>query len=195
MARRARSSAECYGASVIDADVQTVIKAVLDAGLSAVGITAIVARAYNPTTQGAPLEPVVVFTKIASRRFGYQGQKYVLISPGAPITFDKTEVYYSRSTYQLSGFMTQEVLGAASLNAFDVLDTCATILQSQEGRAIFAAVDIGVDRVTDIRTPHSLGDSDRFQMDVSFDFVLSYKNQLTSIIPGALVSEGIVERV
>lgn len=180
---------------MIDADVQVAIKAVLDTRLAAVGITAIVAQSFNPTTQGAPLQPTVVFTKIMSRRFGYQSPKYALLSPTFPITFDKAEIYYNRATYQLSGFMNQDISDPASLNAFDLLDTCASILQSQEGRAIFTAANIGVDRVTDIRTSKSLGDSDRFQMDASFDFVLSYLNQLASVIPGALVPEADLERV
>lgn len=179
---------------MIDADVQTAIKAVLDARLPVAGITASVEKAYQPTTQGASLQPVVAFTKITSHRFGFQGPKYVL-DPGPPVTFNKREIYYSRATYQLSGLMNQDDSDPASLNAFDVLDICASILQSQEGRAIFAAADIGVDRVMDVRTPHSLGDSDRFQMDASLDFILSYKNQLVSVVPGALAPEGIVERV
>lgn len=178
---------------MIDSDVQRAIKAVLDTGLAEQAISAIVAQSYQPTKQGAPLDPVLVFTKIAARRYGFQGRKLVLI-PGAPNTFQQAEVYYLRPTYQLSGFMNQNPSDPNSLNAYDVIDKCAAILQSEAGRATFQAAGIGIDRISDIRTPHSLDDSDRFVMDASFDFVLSYRNELLSIVPEAGI-EGTVERV
>lgn len=178
---------------MIDAVVQTAIKSVLDTGLAGASITATVAQSYQPTRQGAPLNPVVVFTKIAVRRFGWQGQKLTLI-PGVPNTFTLDEPYYLRATYQVSGYMNQNPLDPSSLNAYDVLDICAATLQSMAGVATFFAAGIGVDRISDIRTPRSLDDSDRSIMDVNFDFVLSYKNTLTSVIPEATV-DGAIDRV
>lgn len=178
---------------MIDADVETAIKLVLDTGLTSAGISAIVAQSFNPTTQGASLLPNVIFTKITARRFGFQGQKYTRI-PGVPDTYSKAEVYWLRPTYQLSGFMNQNPVDPNSLNAYDVLDTCAAILQSEEGRATFKLAGIGIDRISDVRTPRTLDDSDRFNMDANFDFVLSYRNELTTIIPSAQVV-GVTERV
>lgn len=178
---------------MIDADVQRAIKSVLDTGLATAGFTVLVTQSFQPTRQGAPLIPAVVFTKIATRRFGFQGQQYVLVT-GNPDTFQKTEVQYLRPTYQLSGLMNQNPVDSNSFTAYDVLDACAMILQSAEGRAAFKLVGIGIDRVTDIREPHSLDDSDRFTADVSFDFTLSYRNELASIIPSAGV-EGTIDRV
>lgn len=180
---------------MIDADVQTAIKSVLDTRLPAAGISgAIVSQSFNPTTQGASLEPQLVFTKITARRWGWQGRKYALVAGPSP-TFDKTESYWIRATYQLSGFMNQDPTDPASLSAYDVLDICAAIMQSEEGLAIFRAASIGVDRITDIRTPSSRGDDDRFMVDPSFDFVLSYQNELASVVDGALAGEGTLVRV
>ncbi len=176
-----------------DADVERAIKSVLDAALVAASITADVVQSFNPTRGGASLQPVVAFTKITARRFGFQGAKLTLV-PGSPNTFSKAETYYLRPTYQVTGFMDQDPLDPNSLNAYDVLDVCAAFLQSDEARATFNAAGIGIDRITDIRTPRSLDDSDRYDMDVSFDFVLSYKNELISIVPEATV-DGTVERV
>ena len=172
---------------MIDADIETQIKSVLDAGLAAAGITAIVSQSFQPTRQGAPFLPNVVFTKLFARRYGHQAPKFTLI-PGTPDTFQKAETYYLRATYQVSGLMNQDPVVPDSLNAYDVLDICAAFLQSEEGRATFKAAGIGIDRISDIRTPRSLDDSDRFNMDASFDFVLSYKQERISIVPEAAIS-------
>jgi hypothetical protein len=181
---------------MIDADVQIAIKSVLDTRLPAVGLPGIdVIQSYSPTTAGAPLAPTVSFTKLFARRYGFQGAKYALNTPGPTATMDKVEPYYLWATYQLSGFMNQDPTDPASLTAYDVLDTCAAVLQSEEGRAIFKAAGIGVARITDIRAPHSFGDDNRFQTDVSFDFSLSYLNELASVVPGAASAAGNIERV
>lgn len=169
---------------MIDADVQRAIKATLDAGLAAASITATVTQSFQPTVQGAPLAPAVVFTNITTRRFGWQAPKLTLI-PGNPNTFSKAETYYVRRSYQVSGIINQDPLDPTSLSAYDVLEKCTTFLQSSEGRAIFKAAGIGIDRITDVLTPSSLNDSDQFNTDVSFDFVLSYKQESFSIVPEA----------
>ena len=187
MERGARDSFGGYGLPMIDADVQRTIKAVLDTGLAANSITATVQQGYQPTTQGAPLDPVVIFEKISARRYGWQGRKYTRI-PGDPDTFTLDEPYFLRPTYQVTGFMNQDPVDPQSLTAYDVLDLCAAILQSEAGLATFKAAGIGIDRVSDIRTPHLLDDSGRSIMDVNFDFVLVYENSLTSVIPSATVA-------
>ena len=176
-----------------DADIETQIKSVLDTGLAAAGISAIVFQSFQPTRQGPPLLPNVLFTKISAHRWGHQAPKLTLI-PGSPDTFQEAETYYLRATYQVTGHMDQDHVAPASLNTYDVIDRCAAILQSVAGRATFKAAGIGIDRISDIRTPRSLDDSDRFDMDASFDFVLSYKQEFVSIVPEAAVS-GTVEGV
>ncbi len=178
---------------MIDGDVERVIKAVLDAGLTAASISAVVLQSYNPTRQGTPSEATVVFTKITARRFGFQGRKYVYV-PGAPGTFSKTEPYFLRPTYQISALLDQDPTDLNSLSAYDVIDICAAVLQSTESRATFLAAGIGIDRITDIRTPKSIDDSDRHNVDASFDVTLSYKSELTSVVPEATVT-GTLERV
>lgn len=176
-----------------DADVETQIKSVLDTGLAAASISALVSQSFQPTRQGAPLVPNVAFTKLFARRWGHQAPKFTLI-PGSPNTFRKAETYYLRATYQVSGLMNQDPVAPDSLNTYDVLDICAAILQSEEGRATFKAAGIGIDRISDIPTPRSLDDSDRFNIDASFDFVLSYKQERISIVLEAAIS-GTIERV
>ncbi len=178
---------------MIDADIQKAIKSILDTGLPAAGIAnAVIAQSYNPTTQGPPLAPVVLFTKIFSRRYGTQGRKYVY-NPGSG-DFTKTETWYVADTYQINSLMNQDPVDDSSLNAYDVVGTCAGILQTSETRQTLLAQGIGIRRITDLQTPGSLDDSDRYNMDVSFDFVLTYQNTLASIVAEAGV-DGIVTAV
>lgn len=176
-----------------DADVETVIKSVLDTGLAAASISAVVSKSFQPTRQGAPIQPNIVFTKLFDRRWGHQAPKLTLV-PGVPNTFEEAETQYIRDTYQATGYMDQDPVDPASLNAYDVLSRCAVILQSRAGRTTFKAAGIGIDRITDVRAPKSLNDSDRFQIDASFDFVLSYKQEFISIVPEAAI-DGTVVRV
>jgi len=172
--------------------VETAIKSVLDAGLLANSITATVQQANQPTQQGAPFAPIVLFTNLFSKRFGYQSKKLVHASPD----FTKTEAWYLEATYQFNALMNQNPNSPVSLSAFDVIDICAAILQTDETRDTFLATDtgIGIQRITDIRVTPIQDDSDRWVKDPSFDVVLSYRNTLTNTVPEATVS-GIIERV
>jgi len=173
-----------------DADVETAIKSVLDAALVTSFSTVVVAQSFNPTTQGAALAPMVLFTKIAARRYGFQGRKYAFNA--GPVDFTKTEGWYLEATYQVNTLIRQDAVDPASLNAYDVIDFCAATLQTLETRATLLALGIGIRRVTDIRTPRFLDDSDRYNMDASFDFVLTYQNTLTSTVPGAGVDGEVI---
>lgn len=171
---------------MIDGDVQKAIKSILDAGFIAQGLTVTVAQTYNPTTQGVPLVPVVFFTKILAVRFGAQGQKYEY--NGGNDSFDKTESYYLKATYQINAVISQNISDPDSLNAYDVVDLAAAILQTAETRDTLRAAGIGIERITDIRTPNYLDDSDLYKIDPSFDFVLSYQNTIASTVNKAAVN-------
>jgi len=175
-----------------DSDIQKIIKSILDTGLTAQGLTIIVAQSFNPTKQGVPLEPTVLFTKITARRFGWQGRKQVY-DQGLD-QFDKTEGYFLKATYQINAVIQQDINDPNSLNAYDVVELCSAILQTQESVQTFVASEIGIERITEIRTPHILDDSDKFDIEPSFDFVLSYQNTLTSIVPSASI-DGVVQNV
>lgn len=174
---------------MIDADIERAIVLALQPPLTAAGFNVIVTQGAQPTTQGATSQPQVTFTKILAKRFGFQGRKFAF-NVGAA-NFTKTESWYLRATYQLNALIRQDAGDANSLNAYDVLDFCAGTLQTEETRIMLleTGTGIGLERVTDIRTPRSFDDSDRFNMDASFDFVLTYQNNIDSTVAEAAVSE------
>ena len=170
-----------------DADVEIQIKSLLDSRIAASApFSALVAQSYQPTQQGAPLQATVLFSRIAARRYGFQGVKYVYNS--GPDDFTKTESWYLQATYQINALITQNPNDVASLNAYDVVDFCAGALQLQETRATFLLAGIGIQRIADIRNPRFKDDSDRFAMDPSFDFVLTYQNDIVTTISAATVT-------
>ena len=171
-----------------DSEVTIAIKGVLDTAIGASSFFAEVTQSYNPTMQGPTLNPLVVFTKISARRYGFQSQKAVYDSNRDE--FDQTSSWYLRATYQVNVLMNQDVSDISSLNAYDVVDFCAGILQTRETRQAFlvTGTGIGIDRITDIRLTPVLDESDRYNLDPSFDFVLSYQNSLTSVVPSASVT-------
>ncbi len=177
---------------MIDGDVQRAIKGVLDAGFTSQGLTMIVQQSFNPTKQGVPLEPTVFFNKISSRRFGFQGRKSVYDAGNN--NFVKTESYFLKATYQIGAMSSQDLNDPNSLNTYDIVDLAAAILQTEETRAVLLAQSIGIERITDIRTPQIMIDTDEFEINANFDFVLSYKNEIVNTVPVAGVT-GVVKSV
>lgn len=174
-----------------DSEIEVVIMSILSAEFTDLAATVEVLQSYNPRSQGPPLAPVVTFQKLFARRVGFQGRKEVYDS--GDDEFDATESWFLRATYQVDTFITPNV-AVGALNPYDIADLCAGALQSREARQTLLASGLGIQRITDIRTPKSMDDSDRFQMNASFDFDLTYQNTRVSIVPPATVT-GTVTRV
>jgi len=174
-----------------DSDIEVVIMGILSAEFTDPSATVEVVQSYNPKSQGPPLAPIVTFQKILARRVGFQGRREVYNSGNDE--FDATEAWFLRATYQVDTFISSNV-AVGALNAYDIADLCAAALQSRETRQTLLASGIGIQRITDIRTPKSMDDSDRFQMNASFDFDLTYQNTRVSVVPPATVT-GSVTRV
>lgn len=180
----------------IDGTIEIQIKVALVSALSAGSIDGTVAQSYNPTQQGAPLKPVVLFARLGlARRYGFQGTKYAFDMGSDPPTFTKTESWFLNARYQISVLLNQDVVAAGTLNAYDVLDLCAGVLQSRETIDAFKAAGLAVLRVTDIQNVRSLDDSDRWTLDPSFDLIVVYQNTLTTTVPGTIIVQGQVSRV
>lgn len=166
-----------------DREVQTLLKSFLLFTLTFSGYNVHVQRGFNATTQGADSLPTIAFTKITSRRYGFQGRKYDYDSINDVFTL--TESWFLETRYQLNILLNQDVGDPTSLSAFDVLDLAAGLLQTESARVFFWASEVGIERVTDIRTPSSKDDNDLFVADASFDIVLTYQNSITSTVNAA----------
>ncbi len=179
---------------MISGDVAKVILSILTAGFVDQGHSDIkVKKNYQPTKQGAPVGPTIFFTRIVTPRYGHQGRKQVFNVGNN--NFDKTENYWLTPTYQINAQIRQDISDPNSINAFDLVDLAAAILQTEETRQTFLASGIGIIRITEIRELKILDDSDQYEIEPSFDFVLSYNQTIISTVPVADPVELDIQRV
>ena len=179
---------------IFEGDIQRAIKSTLEDGLTNNGFPDVkVKQNFQPTKQGAPSTPFVFFTQIAVHRYGYQGRK--LVYNVGNDEFDKTESQWIEATYQINAEIDQDITDSNSANSFDVVSLCAMILGSDEGRALFRAANIGIERITDIRTPKFLDGNDQNKQEPSFDFILTYNQSINSVVLVADPITGDIQRV
>jgi hypothetical protein len=178
---------------LIDGDIQRAVKAVLDDGFSAFGYpNIIVAQSFQPTKQGVPLDPIVYFTKINAQRYGFQSRKNIYNDQTG--FFDHSENYFLEANYQINAVIKQDISDPNSVNAYDIVDLSAAILQTERARQFLLDLGIGILRITSIRTPRYLNSSDNFDIDPSFDFTLVYQNTINYTVDPATIT-GTVEGV
>lgn len=179
---------------MISGDVAKVIKSILTDGFFDQGHSDIkVKQNFQPTKQGAPSTPTIFFTRITIPRYGHQGRKQVFNAGNN--NFDKVENYWLTPTYQINAQIRQDITDEDSLDAFDLVDLAAAILQTAETRQTFLSSGIGIERITEIRYTQPLNDSDEYEPEPSFDFVLSYNQTIISTVPVADPVELDIQRV
>lgn len=169
-----------------DGELAAAIVSTLDTGIATAPFNAEVWQAYNPGFSGPTINAAVLFSEISSLRFGFQGTSDVYNS-GTGV-FDTVDSWYLRTTFQINALMNQDVQDPNSYSASDVVGFCAGYLQSRAARATLFALNIGIDRITNLRTLYDPDDSERFNKNVNFDFVLTYEQTLLSTTPAAGVS-------
>ena len=153
-----------------DNELFTLIFGILDAGLVArlPDVTIVTQQADQPTQQGTPSGPVVLVFKIGDRRSGYLQESDIWDVPNNKMVH--TERQYMETTFQLSVLFPQNPT-VLSLTASDLVNTCASILQTSAVRTQLSALGMGMLRITDVRNPYFTDDKDRFEANPSFDFV------------------------
>ncbi len=141
----------------------------------------VVAQNYQPVAQGAPSQATVLVHKITDPRYGAPSRKYEWNSDESKMI--NTESQIINSTFQLSCLFPQTVGNVNQLTATDILQECANILQSDVALTFFKSKEIGVERITNIRTPTFVDDKNRFEFAPSFDFTLTHKRTTIRNVP------------
>jgi len=155
---------------------------VIQAGLVADGFTTTVVKQSNqPTQQGIPTAPMVFFTKIYNRRYGFLGREDVWDSGTS--SFIHSESQYYETAFQVSALVLQNPSDLTIPTASDLVNEVACLMQSDATRAILNAQGVGILRITDVTNPYFVDDRDNFEASPSFDFVLTYLNVRTSTTP------------
>ncbi len=179
---------------MIEADVWRALIAMMRTGMDNNDLSGVkIKQSFQPVKQGVEIQDTVYLFKITSKRVGHQGKSYVYNSTND--NFDSTENYWLEATFQLTAKVKRDITDSSSITAYDVADKCAAILQSDFARNKLLESIVGILRIRDIRNPYSLDDTEQFDQDTSFDFILTYNNTISSTVPKADPVEAIIKRV
>ena len=150
----------------------------------ATGYTVI--RSFQPTTQGVPDKPVIIYHKVSDHRHGSPLRKQVWNeTKGA---YDNTTIQVYETTYQIGAISSSDYLS-------DMVNNVSMLMADEAAINHFKALDIGILRVQDVRNPYLSNDKDQFHASPSFDLVLTYKRATVSVTPEINTYEYRVGRV
>jgi hypothetical protein len=155
---------------------------IIQAGLIADGFPNVVTKQANqPTQQGINSSPTVYFYKVASKRYGFLGRwdKWDTITS----KMVHTESQYYETTFQVSALVRQFPVTPNQYTASDLVNEVASIMQSDNTRAILNASGVGILRVQNISNPYFVDDRDQFEASPSFDFVLVSQGSRVTTTP------------
>ena len=155
---------------------------IIKAGLIEDGFTTTIVKQSNqPTQQGIPTAPMVFFTKIYNKRFGFLRREDVWNVDAQD--FVHTESQYYETSFEVSALTLQNPSDITIPTASDLVNEVACIMQSSKTLDILNNAGVGILRITDITNPYFVDDRDNFEASPSFDFVLVYLNERTSTSP------------
>lgn len=153
---------------------------IINAGLLADGFTNVTVKQSNqPTMQGINTTPTVYFFKVNNKRYGYLGRDDTW--NGSQMVH--TELQYFETVFQVSALVLQNPKFTSLPTASDLVNEVASIMQSDNTRAILNSSGVGILRISDILNPYFVDDKDNFEASPSFDFTLVYENTRTSTTP------------
>lgn len=109
-----------------------------------------------------------------------------LISVGAQV-YTETQQYVTM--FQASALATQDPSNIDSLTASDILNYAAAVLQSDAAITAFEAVGVGILDIQQVRNPYFSDDRQRYEASPSFDFSVTHKQIVTTVVPVVISEE------
>ncbi len=134
-------------------------------------------RSYEPRQRSENRQDSVYIHKVSSRRYGFQGEKFL------PDTEELVETWILESVYQISSNVEENPADVNERTAFDIADSMAAFFNSRATRRTLNQAGLNILRITDIRTPYFKNEQDRFEASPSFDFTISYNQTNTIEVP------------
>lgn len=165
-----------------DNQLIVIIIALINSQKATAGIPDVfVKQAYQPTQQGANKNPTVYLHKVSDKRYGYPKLSSAWNAISETMEQQTTQQY--ETTFQISGFATQDPSNINQLTASDIINSVSYILQNAITVAILEAQGIGILRISDIRNPLVIDDRERHEYSPNFDFTLTHKQIITTVTP------------
>lgn len=142
------------------------------------GVNVNVARNFQPQQAFVPDGLALFISKIHSRRYGIQAHKDKYNSLSG--MNEHTERYVMNDTYQID---TQAVSNpsqtSTTIRSADIAESSAAHFQSLDTLLRLKSEGLEIFRIADIKHPHFVNDFDRFEPAPSFDFIISYEQDIT----------------
>jgi len=174
-----------------DDQLSILLRAQIGYGLVRHGFpTVLVARAYQPTTQGRTDQATVYFFPVSDARYGWQHRTRAVDIDAGTIT--TTEAQWIESMVQVFALVPQNPRASIQVSAKDLVNTTAMICNSEPFVSGMRVGGAGIQRVTAIRSPFFTNDRAQFEESPSFDITISHKREITEITP---VSTEVTHRI
>jgi len=158
-----------------DNDIIQIFLPIINTALIADGFTdVIVKQANQPTQQGVNTTPSLYFFKVGNKRYGFLGRNDVWDAMSSQMVHKESQ--YIESTWQFQALVLQNPLTPNQYTASDLVNEAASIMQSDNTRAILNNSGIGILRISDVTNPYFVDDRDNFEASPSFNFTLVYQN-------------------
>lgn len=177
-----------------DNDLFTLVRARLLAQMPGRGLNGWeVARKSQPLQQGPNSAPTVYLVKMGNdQRVGSPRTTYSYDAAGLRMVASESQ--QMATTFQASIDM-DESTDPAALTPSDAANIVAAIMQSDEAVAAFRAAGVGIQRIGQVLNPYNVDDRNRFDLNASFDFVLTYRREFQGTASYAETVESSVNRV
>lgn len=159
---------------MLENELKKELKAVLDAGFTARGMTDVVVRQNNqPRQEGASSGKSVYFYKIGTdHRYGSPQRKDEWDLENLQMVHTEKQKY--ETTFQISTLYQATPTNITAITAGDLANIAAAILQSDATITAFRVKNVGVLRITEVRNQIFENDKDQFESSASFDVTLTH---------------------
>lgn len=174
-----------------DNDLIAYFSAQLEAAVALAGWDVVVLQGYQPTQEGAPTKPTVVFEKLSDHEYGWpMSGKYILDALPPPVgqklpDFSQFDQQWVESTFQVSALSIQDVNDLSLPTPSDIAHQLKLYMNARQTIWKFAGHGVSILRVTDVRNPKFEDDRDLFEANPNFDVVLQHKRELVFKVPGS----------
>lgn len=167
---------------MLDNELITLFRTIITDGLTGVPVDPVpdIVQAYQPTTQGTPLNSTVFFYKVSDHRYG---------SPKWLNTYDADsgveihqEIQAYETVFQFNALAIQNP-NTVSFTASDLVNLVSQILQSERSIRTLESNNVSLLRITDVRNPYFTDDFERYEASPSFDVTFTHTRTLTTTVP------------
>jgi hypothetical protein len=172
-----------------DNDLIALFAGQLEAASAAAGWNYPVIQNYQPTQEGLPSDPFILFEKLFDHEYGWQvSSEYTLNAappPGYQLPdFVNNNFQWVESTFQVTSLVIQDVNDLTIPTPSDVCHYLKLWLNARTPMAVFRAAGASILRITDVRNAKFEDDRGLFEANPNFDVVLQHKRAIDFSIPG-----------